>query len=230
MIESAEPPSTAAAGGREQLTGRSRGLSAREKWGYGVWLFVGLVFGVPETWAGVANPPWQTLSNTVWHLESLWSPVAIIVVALIVFVIFGVVRHPPAQAGYVVTREGEPGRGRTANGRLTRSSAESIRELSVFAYFPVALGVVAAGSIVAAAATSDMWVVGYVIYGLFAIFVVIVPDVLAYWFARDVAFPTLAATVGDLERRWSPATMVIVAGLVVLTFHLALPQWPGAIG
>ena len=191
---------------------------------------MGLVFGVPETWAGVANPPWQTLSNTVWHLESLWDPVAIIVVVLIVFIVFAVVRHPSAQDGYVVTRPGVPGRGRTANGRLTRSSAEAIGELSVFGYFPVALGVVAAGSIIAAATTSDMWVLGYVIYGLFAIFVAIVPDVLAYWFARDVAFPTLAATVADLERRWSPATMVIVAGLVVLTFHLALPQWPGAIG
>jgi hypothetical protein len=229
MIEQDEPPRLEAAGGGEQLA-RRHGLSAREKWGYGVWLFVGLVFGIPETWAGIANPPWQTLSNTVWHLESLWSPVAIIVVVLIVFIIFGVVRHPPAQAGYVSTGEGVPGRGRTANGRLTRGSAESIKELSVFAYFPVALGIVAAGSLIAATTTSDMWVLGYVIYGLFAIFVVIIPDVLAFWFARDVAFPTLARTVADLERRWRPATMVIVAGLVVLMFHLALPQWPGAIG
>lgn len=136
MIERAEPPRTEAAGGREQLAGRRHGLSAREKWGYGVWLFTGLVFGIPETWAGVANPPWPTLSNTVWYLESLWSPVAIAVVVLIVFIIFCVVRHPPAQAGYVVTRDGEPGRGRTASGRLTRSSAESVNELPYLLTFP----------------------------------------------------------------------------------------------
>jgi len=229
MIENAGPPDSAAAGGREQLAGRSPGLSSREKWGYGVWLFAGLAFGIPETWAGVANPPWQTLSNTVWQLESLWSPVAIIVVIIIVFAVFGVVRHPPALAGYVVTPGGVPGRGRTANGRLTRSSAGSIRELPVLAYFALALGIVAAGSIITATTASGEWVLGYVIYGLFAIFMVIIPDVLAFWFARDVPFPTLAVTIADLERRWSPATMVIVAGLVVLMFHLALPQWPDAI-
>lgn len=38
-------------------TGRFRGLGAREKWGYGVWLFAGLAFGVSESWAGIANPP-----------------------------------------------------------------------------------------------------------------------------------------------------------------------------
>jgi hypothetical protein len=86
------------------------------------------------------------------------------------------------------------------------------------------------GSLIAATTASDMYVLGYVLYGLFAIFVVIVPDVLAFWFARDVPFPTLARTVADLERRWSSATMVIVAGLVVLMCHLAFPQWPDAIG
>src|ERR1022692_3705455 len=101
---------------------------------------------------------------------------------------------------------------------------------AVFAYFPLALGIVAVGSLIAATTASDMYVLGYVLYGLFAIFVVIVPDVLAFWFARDVPFPTLARTVADLERRWSPATMVIVAGLVVLMCHLAFPQWPDAIG
>lgn len=230
MIEQAEPPRPETADGREQLAGRRHGLSSREKWGYGVWLFTGLLFGIPETWAGVANPPWPTLSNTVWNLESLWSPVAIAVVVLIVFIIFSVVRHPAAQAGYVVTREGEPGRGRTASGRLTRSSAESVSELSVFAYFPLALGIVAVGSIIAATTASDMYVLGYVLYGLFTIFVVIVPDMLAFWFARDVPFPTLARTIADLERCWNPATMLIVAGLVVLMCHLAFPQWPDAIG
>ena len=58
----------------------------------------------------------------------------------------------------------------------------------------------------------------------------IIPDVLAFWFAKDVPFPALARTVADLERRWRPATMVIVAGLVVLMFHLAFAQWPDTFG
>lgn len=57
------------------LRARFRGIGARERWGYGVWLFAGLVFGVPESWAGITSPPWPALSDTVCHLEQLWHPV-----------------------------------------------------------------------------------------------------------------------------------------------------------
>ena len=77
-----------------------------------------------------------------------------------------------------------------------------------------------------AIAGSDMFVLGYVIYGLIAIFLVIIPNALAFWFATEVPFPTLHRTVANLERRWRPAAMVIVAGLVVLTFHLVFFPWP----
>jgi hypothetical protein len=80
---------------------RFRGLPAREIWGYGVWLFAGLVFGVPESWAGLATPPWPSLSDTVIQLERLWHPVAVIIVALIVFVVFQAVKYPPAHTGEV---------------------------------------------------------------------------------------------------------------------------------
>jgi hypothetical protein len=200
------------------LTGRGHAhLSTKEKWGYGVWLFVGLVFGVPESWAGLASPPWPSLSNTVAHLEALWSPVAVIVVALTVIVVFQVVRYPPGAGG--------PGSGRTEGGRLTRRPGQA-SPVPAYLYFPLALAVVAAGSVIAAVASSDMFVLGYTIYGLLAVFCVIVPDLLAYWFARDVPFPTLARTVVNLERRWPPAAMIIVAGLVVLMFHLAFFPWP----
>jgi hypothetical protein len=210
----------------ETLSGPTRRVSAREWWGYGVWLFVGLVFGVPESWSGVANPPWQSLSETIWHLEELWHPVAVIVVAIIVWIIYAVVRHPPAAEGYTAARPGEPGRGRTANGRLTRRAADEIRDIPVLVYFPLALGVIAAGSIITASLSGDTFVLSYVIYGLFAVFCVIIPDVAAYWFGRDVPFPTLARTVANLELRWRPATAVIVAGLVILMFHLAFAGWP----
>lgn len=50
------------------LRARFGGAAERERWGYGVWLFVGLVFGVPESWAGITSPPWPALSDTVGHL------------------------------------------------------------------------------------------------------------------------------------------------------------------
>ena len=57
-----------------RLLARFRGADAQERWGYGVWLFAGLVFGVPESWAGIMAPPWPALSDTIGHLEQLWPP------------------------------------------------------------------------------------------------------------------------------------------------------------
>ena len=45
-------------------------MSITEKWGYGFWLFMGLVFGIPEGWAGLASPPWPALSDTIAHLDA----------------------------------------------------------------------------------------------------------------------------------------------------------------
>ena len=74
-------------------------MSTTEKWGYAFWLFLGLVFGIPESWAGLANPPFPSLSDTIGHLEELWPPTAVIVVAVIVIVAYYVVRVPVSQTG-----------------------------------------------------------------------------------------------------------------------------------
>lgn len=229
VIGQAGPSARAGALSRaDRLRARFRGVGARERWGYGVWLFVGLVFGVPESWAGITNPPWPALSDTVGHLEQLWHPVRVIVVALIVFIVFHAVSYPPGQTGEFPAREGEPKRVRTPCGRVARTGTGTgaASAVPVFVYFPLAVGVVAGGSIIAAIAGSDMFVLGYVIYGLIAIFLVIIPNTLAFWFATEMPFPTLHRTVANLERRWRPAAMVIVAGLVVLTFHLVFFPWP----
>jgi hypothetical protein len=206
---------------------RFRGVSTTEKWGYGFWLFLGLVFGVPESWAGLASPPWPALSDTVTHLDALWPPTAVIVVALMVFVAYYFVRVPPGPAGSPAPGRGAaPGTGRTYNGRLSRTPAH-ISPVPALIYVPLALGAITAGSIIAAVASGgDFWVEGYVIYGLIAIFLVIIPNLLAYWFAREVPWPTLLATVTSLERRWRPAAVVVLAGLVILMLHLAVPPWP----
>jgi hypothetical protein len=213
------------------FTARFSGMSDTEKWGYGFWLFLGLVFGVPETWAGLGNPPWPSLTDTVAHLESLWSGTALIVAAVIVIVAFYFVRVPVTQTGTMVFTEGGLGRGtgagvgRTHTGRLSKTPADT-SPVAAIIYIPLALGVIALGSIVAAVASEGYWVLGYVIYGLIAVFLVIIPNVLAYWFAHEVPWPTLLTTIVNLERRWRPAAAVVLAGLVILLLHLALPPWP----
>jgi hypothetical protein len=203
---------------------RFPGAGEREWWGYGVWLFVGLVFGVPESWAGITSPPWPALSDTIGHLEERWHPVRVIVVALIVFAAYHAVRYPLDHTGEIAAPEGTPTRCRPSCGRFARGGAAGV--VPVLVYFPVAVGVVASGAVLAAIAGSGMFVLGYVIYGLIAIFLVLIPNALAFWFAAEVPFPTLYRTVANLQRRWRPAAMVIVAGLVVLAFHLVFFPWP----
>jgi hypothetical protein len=149
----------------------------------------------------------------------------LIVVALIVFVVFNVVRYPVGHTGEFDTRPGEPRLWRTGNGRFVRRPAE-VSVIPEVIYFPVALAVAAIGSTIAALTSSDMFVLGYVIYGLFAIFLVVIPNTAAYWFAREVPFPTFFRTIANLERRWRPAAMVIVAALVILLLHLVFFPWP----
>jgi hypothetical protein len=203
----------------------TRRITAREVWGYSTWLFFGLVFGLPESWAGAANPPWPTLSDTIAHLEKLWPGTRVVVVVLIALVAYSCVRFPPGHTGEFPAREDEPRRARTGNGRLTRSPG-AVSPVPALVYIPLALAVVAVGSLIAAVTSSDTFVLGYVLYGLFAVFCVIVPNLLAYWFAADVAFPTFFRTIADLDHRWRPAAMLIVAWLVVLMFHLAFFPWP----
>jgi hypothetical protein len=86
------------------------------------------------------------------------------------------------------------------------------------------LAVVVAG-LLTASRTSDKWVLAYVIYGLIALFFVVIPNA-AVLLKRDLPYSTLLCTVDDLRRRWHPAAMVILAGLVVLLIHLAFYPWP----
>jgi hypothetical protein len=229
MTVTAQPrPSAPAAAARPArgLRARLRAEGGRELWGFGVWLLVGLVFGVPESWAGITSPPWPALSDTIGHLEQLWHPARVIVVTLIVFAAFQAVTYPPGRAGESAAPASKPARGRTPCGRPARAGTKTAGAVPVLVYFPVAIGVVAGGSILAAAAGGGMFVRGYVIYGLIAIFLVLIPNALAFWFAADVPFPTLYHTIANLERRWRPAAMVIVAGLVVLAIHLVFFPWP----
>src|ERR1700730_14502245 len=94
VIGQAAPSTRARALSRaDWLRALFRSVGTREWGGYGGWMFVGLVFGLPESWAGITNPPWPALSDTVGHLEELWHLVRVIVVALIVLIVFNAVTY-----------------------------------------------------------------------------------------------------------------------------------------
>jgi hypothetical protein len=200
--------------------------SARTWWGYGVWLFVGAVIATSELWAVAGNPWWPTISATTGHLEQLWSPVKIIVVALIAAGATQLVSYPPHRREFGRTGRRAP-RWRTASGRLTKApggQAEPIRHAEL--YFPAAVAVIAGAAAAAASLSSNKFVVGYVLYGLIAVAFLVIPNVLAFWFAKDVPFPTLFRTLADLDEVWHPAVLIIVAGLSVLAVHLVAYPWP----
>lgn len=203
---------------------RFAGIGPRERSGYGVWLFVGAVIGVAELWAAAGNPWWLTISATVGHLEQNWSPVRIIVVALIVVGAVQMLRYPPGKDEFPGSPR-HPARWRTDNGRLTkRERADEIPHAEL--YFPVAVVVVAAAGAVTAVLGSSKYLVGYVIYGLIAIALLIIPNAMAFWWAKEVPFPTLYRTLYELDKRSHSAVIVVLAGLVVLAIHLVAYPWP----
>jgi len=67
---------------------------------------------------------------------------------------------------------------------------------------------------------------GYTIYGTLAFFGIVVPSVVAYTLDKDAPFPTFFRTVAFLQRRLHWVATIVVAGLAVLAFHLALYPWP----
>lgn len=226
MTSQAGPPAQAGTTrGLSRVAARPRAMPAREAWGYGLWLFVGIVFAIPEAWAGFGSPPWPSLSITVAHLETLWPGTRVVIVAVIVLLVFQAVGYPFRHAGEGTSSTGQRTAVRTERGRLTRQAGD-VPVISTVGYFLAALAITAGGSLLAANASSDPYVLGYVIYSLFWIFLVGVPNALAYFCARDFAFPTLFRTVADLESRWRLAAVAAVFALVILALHLVFFPWP----
>ena len=210
------------------LLARFRGVGERERWGYGVWLLMGVVIAVPEIWAGVGTPPWPTISATVGHLEARWNWVAILVVALIVVVAARAASYLQPQADQAVAPGGGQGQRRTATGRLAMRPDEvsEARERWAIVYFAIAVLAVVVAGLLAASRTGDKWVLAYVIYGLIAFFFVVIPNGAVVLLKRDLPYSTLFCTIDDLRRRWPQAAVVILAGLAVLLIHLAFYPWP----
>jgi hypothetical protein len=176
-----------------------------ERIGYFVWGTVALVVAIPELWALIANDaPWPTISGTVGHLEDLWHPTAVIVVAVIVV------------AAALATGYGRPD---------TRAPTTApTGEWWPFVYIGSAAAFVVGTGLLVSGLVDDRFVLGYVIYGLIGSFFFVLPAVFGWAFV--VPFPSPFETLRDLERRVPVVALVVLAGLVILLIHLALYPWP----
>ncbi len=200
-----------------------------ERWGYLVWGTGALIILTAEIAAAAhLTRRWPTISATVGHLEYRWSWVALLVVAVIVFAAFHVLRYPLSEPGPVVQANRRT-LGRTEQGRFT-FAPERTKPRNALA--PAWL---AAGAVIVVAGILPVWIInpankfifGYILYGLLATCFVIVPSALAFFFAKDVPFAPLFRTIADLERRAHFAGVLILIGLAILLIHLALYPWPG---
>jgi len=198
----------------------------REVWGYIVWGSVALVIAIPEITAASGKVPWPTISGTVGHLEYLRSWVALIVVGVIVSAAYYSLRPPGMRKSQEAAATKQTRLRRTRGERLTVRRATE-RELSpAWSLLPGLAAVVAGSVITALLKPHGMFLLGYVLYGLIAVFGIVLPSLLAFLAARDVPFPPLFRTIRFLEGRLHPATVLIAVGLAILLVHLALYPWP----
>lgn len=194
------------------------GRLSPQAWGYLVWGVTAAIIAVPELWAVSGSPRWPTISSTVAHLEALWSPTKAIVVALISAVVVHLMTSPPNRP----PRSGE----RTALGRMTRVSGAPDEPPIGLWYLPLAVLLTAVAGAVTAALTDDRFVLGYVLYGTMALVLVALPNALAYWWRREVPFPTLFRTLGYLDTLFHPALVLVCSLLAVLVVHIVAFPWP----
>jgi hypothetical protein len=214
-------------------------VSSSEALGYGVWVAMGVVVGIPEIWAAIAGEDfyWPTISTTIGHLQDRWPVVALLPVAAIVIGGYSVFRV--RTIGDTVLQADEQALGRTPQGRLVKqevtldelkvggvpATARVLVPRAVACYFALATMIVVGGCLVASR-SDNRFLVGYVLYSLIAIFWIIIPNVMAYYFKRDFPYTNLFFTVSSLGRRLQFAAALVAALLVILLLHLAFYPWP----
>ncbi len=231
-----------------------RRLGSKRRWGYIVWGVASLVIAVPEITAAVDRQalPFTTISEMVGHLERYHNWVELLVVGLIVFTIFSVVKVSPRSRSGGARRPGDTQPLRTPGGRLTlRTSAsttpgDDFDDEATPLLFALAALLSSILVAISAWATSQWWDdardfhTSFVLYGLLGLLWFAVPSILAFARASDVPFPTLFRTVVNLEewlqsRTWPRSlgptlgwlvAFVVLWGLVVLMLHLTFYPYP----
>jgi hypothetical protein len=190
-------------------------VEARELRGYWFWgptiliiLGVELLGALSSTFKN--KIPWPTISSTVGHLEKRWDWVAVIVVGVITATAFQALAY---KAGP-----------RTVTGRSQRPGAPPAQATGYSWLFVLIPGLIALGLAIALGASKFQ--LGYIIYGVLAVFGIVIPSVLAWVFNKEVRFPTLFFTLDRLRRRFHAAALILVTGLAILVVHLAFYPWP----
>jgi len=185
--------------------------------GYWFWGLIALFIAIPELLAAFsaelkADIPWPTISNLIGKdLERHHPWVAAVVVGLITAVIVHVFTRPPDLK---------------RAGRAVRRPDEARRLAWGWQYIVLTAAAASLAGLAASAMGGDKNQVGYAIYGTLALFGIVIPSALAYFWHRVLSIPTLFATLAMLEARHRWVATVAVSLLVVLTFHLALYPWP----
>jgi hypothetical protein len=226
-------------------------LASKRRLGYLVWAVAGFVIGVPEITAAFSHGllPFTTISEMVGHLEFLWSPTELIVIAAILFPLFSLVKVTPSPPTAPAPA------GRTPGGRLTRPApAPAVAPATFDAesvpwQFWVAAGGASAVVITGTVLAVELWGdkrhfhPAYVLYGSLALFWIVAPSIFTFLKRKDPPYPTLFRTVFNLEDAlrgwgWQPwgisvgeglawlVSFIIVWGLVVLLLHITLYPFP----
>jgi len=210
-----------------------RGVTRREALGYFVLLIVTAVIGIPELVAAIRGDKneFPTISGTIAHLEYFNNWVAIVVIATIVWGAFHAYRVPSTvdeatpKDDVVGWRARRGQRIETKGGWL--ETTEDVQPIGMW-YFALAAVAVVGGGLLTAGVTDDRYTLGYVVYSTIGFFFLVLPGLLARK-KRLVPFPSLFATIKDLERRVRAFAVIILAGLAVLLIHLVLYPWPSII-
>jgi hypothetical protein len=233
-----------------------RAVGTKGEWGYAVWVVAALVVVVPELTAAIWSRDtlgFITISETIGHLERYHPWVELGVIAVIVLVVYSLVRLPAKESGRAIPPATRGGAMRTTGGRFTFSPApESVKPTQTFDdepapwYFAVAAIVALVAVALAGLAVSRWWDdprrfhVSFVIYLSIAVLWFVVPNLFAVFGGHDVPFPTMARTIRNLEEwlmkrgwRWHlgprlawVVTFVVFWGLVTLMIHLLLYPFP----
>jgi hypothetical protein len=190
-------------------------VEPRERRGYWFWGPTVLIILAVELLGALSSTfknkiPWPTISATIGHLEKRWDWVAVIVVGLI-----------SATAFQVLAYKAGP---RTDTGRSQRPNAPPAQPSGYNWLFVLIPGLIALGLAIAFGASKIQ--LGYIIYGVLAVFGIVVPSVLAFVLNKDVRFPALFFTLDRLRRRFNAAALILVTGLAILVVHLAFYPWP----
>jgi hypothetical protein len=198
------------------------GLGDPYQRGFVVWAVIGLVLAIPEILGSNVDSWFYSISRSVGHFEELWGGTRAIVVALIAVAAVHSILYRDRNTSLLRAKNLK----RTDYGHLVKEEKEEGEADWLFWVLVIVAVGIAAGAALVPVTKADPYSRGYVIYGSIAFFFFIIPNMYAYFSGR-AAFATLFAIVHKLSDRWRPiVTMIIIAGLAVLIFHLALYPWP----